>query len=155
MGKSLVNNSLDSRQKLNFSFKDYVVWHNKVHNVLKVAGKVMITKRNIDAFLVGINNPQLKDSITEARSQLQFLDDYNATANFIKYEVCCVHKFNSNNHQPWNVVVIKSGGRHASGRGGHRKITVNAKAEYSVTVEDAVGVTTGCPKTYHIRNERI
>ena len=83
-GEYLVNNSLYSGEKCRFLIEDYIVQHKKVRTDLKAAKKAMKTKQNIHAFLDGIKDPQIKDSIAAACVHPQFVDDYHTTALFIK-----------------------------------------------------------------------
>ena len=117
-GKLLVNNSSYFGEKKNFSMKDYVLWYNKGHIILKAAGKVMMTKRKVDAFLASIKYHQIKDSGTTTRSKTQFVDDYHKTAQFIKEEACHVHKVYAKDCQPRNVTGLKSSSGNGSGRKG-------------------------------------
>ena len=58
----------------------------------------MAKNRKIDAFLAVIKNPKLKDRVSADHSQPQFVDDYHATAQFIKEEVWRIHKFDDKNY---------------------------------------------------------
>ena len=68
----LVNKSSYSVNKRNVSIEDYAAWHKKGHSFIKDDGNEIIAKQKIYAFIAGIKDPQLKDSVAASHAQPQF-----------------------------------------------------------------------------------